>query len=108
MQDRIPLERRLQDAAIHKPGCPAACFLDTGTYFYALSEMGNDTDYKMFYQFAVMNGDYDGIEDTFIAQVITQALAGAFPDEKAEALLHAILIRPFADGNLWGEGGGNT
>ncbi|MBD5402229.1 hypothetical protein HDR58_05460 [bacterium] len=97
---RIPLEQRLQNAAIAKSGCPAACWLYAGTYFYTLAELSADTHYQSFYQYAVMNDSYGGIEDSFIARIVSEALAGAFPSGVTE-LLYEILIRPFTDNYIW-------
>ena len=98
---RIPLEQRLQNAAIIASGCPAACWLCLETYCRTLSEMSDDTGYmERYYCYAMMDGCYGDIEDSFVAQTAAEALSAGFSSETAE-LLYAILVQPFTDKHIW-------
>ena len=91
MQKRRKLEERLGCSSPGDFGCPAAGWLYLTTYFEALEEMGILREEQ---------GLRPDMPDTFIAHAAAMALSGDMPQEEADALLYAVLIRPFAGWEL--------
>ena len=107
---RIPLEKRLQAAAVlQKEGWPiSACKLYLDTYFYTLSDMAGDTCYMDFYVRAETTRAYGDVGNAFIAREMLEALSCVYDFRMAEVMLYEILIRPFADERIFREKGENT
>ena len=63
--------------------------------------MSLDQSYIEFYEDALVNGTYGDIYNTFVAQAAYEAISGIYPPEAASELLYQILIKPFADKNIF-------
>lgn len=98
---RIPLEERLRSAGASNSICPATAWIFMDSFFKNLSEMSLDYTYNAFYDDALVNGTYGDIQNTFVAQAVYYAISGSYPSDIGEELLYQILIKPFADKNIF-------
>jgi hypothetical protein len=100
MTKKKPLEERLAACGSRGGRYPAAFWLDTLCYFQTLSDLRGDAYYADIYNSMAVEEAYQ-VSDSFVAQLVAKAYAGALPEPVCREVLYRILIEPFCDKNLW-------
>lgn len=105
---RLPLEERLRSAGASDSICPATAWSFVDGFFKNLSEMSLDNSYMEYYMDTLQDETIFGdIHNTFFAQAVHSALTGIYPPVAASELLYQMLIKPFADKNIFNTEGEN-
>lgn len=107
MQKKKTLEERLAACGSGGHRYPEAFWLDTCGYFQTLSDMRGDFYYSTIYNCMAVDESYGGIQDSFLAEAVSDALFGQTSGLIRDEILCRILIEPFCDRKIWDKKGGN-
>lgn len=109
MQKKKKLEERLASCGNGERTYPDVCWLDAFCYFSTLSDMRGNFYYSDIYNCMATDENYGDVSGSFIAQILSRAYHGEFPELVCDEIIYRILVEPFCDKNIiWKKGGNHT